>query len=497
MNFFKSVFADEPDPSNPESESGPTSNQDPDPKPQPDPNPAGIGGWNLGDLIKTIATKSETVIETYRRDLQEFGSGLKKEIEVAQGSLETVGTRIDELGNTVLAGTAQIISQGILAPDHESDSSDSNNTSTPQRRSLNSNKYSRFESQVRAIQGDVSTYCEEPEDLEEYRKWRKSGFVLEEKREEIEGLLEGNGAMESIYNKVAPNVVDDETFWSRYYFRVYKLKQAEDVRANLVKRAISVELEEELSWDVDDDEYDESDGNVVAKSSLGKSSEVGGGVVKEKELKSDDQVGDKGSSKVGEVSSDVAAKTESVSKDSEQKIVKEESSGEKLQSGTSEVVEEKEGKSLKVDNEKKESAVESSGDKESEKKVNEVGDSGMPSKSDEEKKVNVQGDSGKKDLPPSKSDDKAALEVKNEAPASSKESGVSAPASARPSVEPEEEDLGWDEIEDLSSIDEKKANPGASGGSANRAELQKRLSTAEEEEDLSWDIDDDDEPAKA
>ncbi|PRQ26193.1 putative BSD domain-containing protein [Rosa chinensis] len=485
MNFFKSVFADEPDPSNPESdsESGPTSNQDPDPKPQPsqpDPNPAGIGGWNFGDLIKTIATKSETVIDTYRRDLQEFGSGLKKEIEVAQGSLETVGTRIDELGNTVLAGTAQIISQGILAPDHESDSSDSNNTSTPQR-SLNSNKYSRFESQVRAIQGDASTYCEEPEDLEEYRQWR-SGFVLEEKREEIEGLLEGNGAMENIYNKVAPNVVDDETFWSRYYYRVYKLKQAEDVRANLVKRAISVELEEELSWDVDDDEYDESEGNVVAKSSLGKSSEVGAEDVKEKELKSDDQVGDKGSSKVGEVSSvaeeaNVAAKTDSV----EQKVVEEESSGEKLQSGTSEVVEEKEGKSLKVDNEKKESAVESSGDKESEKK-----------------KVNVEGDSGKKDLPPSKSDDKAALEVKNEAPASSKESGVSAPASVRPSVEPEEEDLGWDEIEDLSSIDEKKANPGASGASANRAELQKRLSTAEEEEDLSWDIeDDDDEPAKA
>ncbi|KAM5573986.1 hypothetical protein ABKV19_013485 [Rosa sericea] len=271
MNFFKSVFADEPDPSNPESESesytesGPTRNQDPDLNPQPtqpDPNPAGIGGWNFGDQIKTIATKSETVIETYRRDLQEFGSGLKKEIEVAQGSLETVGTRIDELGNTDLAGTAQIISQGILAPDHESDSSDSSNTLNSQR-SLNSKKYSRFESQVRSIQGDISTYCEEPEDLEEYRKW-KSGFVLEENREEIEGLLEGNGAMDGIYNKVAPNVVDDETFWSRYYFRVYKLKQAEDVRANLVKRAISVELDEELSWDVDDDEYDESE-NIEKK----------------------------------------------------------------------------------------------------------------------------------------------------------------------------------------------------------------------------------------
>ncbi|KAL6214753.1 hypothetical protein ACLB2K_014185 [Fragaria x ananassa] len=471
MNFFKSVFADEPDPPNPESESASPRTQDPDPKPQPDPNPAGIGGWNLGDLIKTIATKSETVIETYRRDLQEFGSGLKKEIEVAQGSLETVGTKIDELGNTVLQGTAQIISQNIISPDPESDSSDSNAQGYTSQRSLNSKRYSRFESQVRAIQGD-------PEDAEEYGAW-KVGFVLEEKREEIEELLEENGAMGSIYKRVAPNVVDDETFWSRYYFRVYKLKQAEDVRANLVKRAILVEEDEELSWDVDDDEYDESGSNVVAKSSLGKSCDVAAEDVKEEELKSDDQVGGEGSSKVGEVSS-VAANTESVSKDLEQIVNKEESPAEELQGG--------------VDNEKKESVVESSGDKDSEKEVNVVEDSGVPSKSDEEKKVNVDGDSGK-DLP-SKSDDKAALEVKSEAPASSKESGVSA-ASVRPSAESEEEDLGWDEIEDLSSIDEKKANPGTSGGIANRAELQKRLSTAEEDEDLSWDIDDDDEPAKA
>lgn len=500
MNFFKSVFADEPDPPYPESESesGSPRNQgqeDPDPKPQPsqpDPNPSGIGGWKFGDLIKTIATKSETVIETYRRDLQEFGSGLKKEIEVAQGSLETVGSVIDEFGNTVLKGTAQIISQGtdaILAPDHESDSSDSNNQGYSSQQSLNSKKYSRFESQVRAIQGDASTYCEEPEDLEDYEKW-KSGFVLEEKREEIEGLLEENGAMESIYKRVAPNIVDDETFWSRYYFRVYKLKQAEDVRANLVKRAISVEEDEELSWDVDDDEYDESGGNVVAKSNSVKNTEVAaenvGEVAKEKELKTDDEVGDKGSSNVGEVISvaeeaSVVAKTESVSKDSEQKIVKEEGSPEEVQGGNSKVVDEKEGNSPEIDNEKKDSAVALSGDK------------------DLEKKVNVEGDSEKKDLP-SKSDEKVTSEAKNEAPASSKDTDVSAVAS-QSSAQPEEEDLGWDEIEDLSSIDEKKMNQGGGGGSANRAELQKRLSTAEEEEDLSWDIDDDDDddeqPTKA
>lgn len=39
---------------------------------------------------------------------------------------------------------------------------------------------------------------------------------------------------------------------SRYFYRVSKLKQAEDMRVELVKRAISRE-EEDFSWDVDDD----------------------------------------------------------------------------------------------------------------------------------------------------------------------------------------------------------------------------------------------------
>ena len=141
MNFFKSVFSDDPDPprSQPESESPNNALQskvqehpdrgsslvgDPPSDVNPTSDDASGGGWNFGGLIKTLTSKSETIIDTYRRDLKEFGSGLRKEIEVAQGSLETVGHAIDEFGNTVVKGTAQIISQGkdaILTADLESD----------------------------------------------------------------------------------------------------------------------------------------------------------------------------------------------------------------------------------------------------------------------------------------------------------------------------------------------------------------------------------------
>ncbi|KAG4168161.1 hypothetical protein ERO13_A12G006600v2 [Gossypium hirsutum] len=466
MNFFKSVFADDPDPPKPqlESDSPKADYSTPDSSPRvPDPNP-NPSGWSFGGLFQTIATRSESVIETYRRDLEEFGLGLKKEIEVAQGSLGNVGQVIDEFGNTVIKGTTQIINQGkdaILAADNESDSSSSESKIT--QRSLNSKRYSRFDAQVRAIQGDINTYIEEPEDLEDYKKW-KSGFGLEEKKEEIERLMEENGEMGSIYKRVVgvSNGVDHETFWCRYFYKVFKLKQAEDMRVKLVNRAISREEEEELSWDVDEDEEEEEvdERNTVPKASLKKQD------VDKKEK--DDTVKDKAEK------SDLLEK-ETVGEKGEKDVLLE---------NKDQVVVEKANENNPVEKVKGNVDESSSGNIVTEK-------------------VNLEkNEEVCKDDSMAKSVEKVASEAKdgeNKEPSNGKgkDSDISV-ASSHPSMveEEEEEDLGWDEIEDLSSIDDKKETHGGSP-SSNRDELRKRLSTAEEEEDLSWDIEDDDEPIKA
>ncbi|XP_058077856.1 uncharacterized protein LOC131226156 [Magnolia sinica] len=286
MDFFKSILSDDPEPSDPENSSKSPKHPYPDPEDQnadqnPKPNPSfnpSSSAWSFGGLIKTLATKSESVIDTYRRDLDEFRSGLQQETaaireaaaravkdlpgsldagaSAATDSLESVGQAIDSFGSSVWRGTAEIISQGkeaLLQAEHDSDSSDAQSTAAP---ALNSRRYSRFESQVMGIQSDPGTYCEDPEDEEEFKKW-KSGFELEEKRDEIESLISENGIMEGIYAKLVPNAVDDETFWCRYFYRLHKLKLVEDARANLVKRVISREDEEELSWEVDDDDEEE------------------------------------------------------------------------------------------------------------------------------------------------------------------------------------------------------------------------------------------------
>lgn len=57
--------------------------------------------------------------------------------------------------------------------------------------------------------------------------------------------------MEGLYKRI----VDPETFWYRYFYRVHKLQQQDRMGANLMKRENpDDDDEEELSRDVDDDD---------------------------------------------------------------------------------------------------------------------------------------------------------------------------------------------------------------------------------------------------
>ncbi|KAJ6904075.1 hypothetical protein NC651_021271 [Populus alba x Populus x berolinensis] len=333
--------------------------------------------------------------------------------------------------------TAQIISQGrdsILASDHDHDR-DLLLSNTDTNRSSLGKQYSRFDAQVRALQCDFDTYCSEPEDKEDYEKWKSRGFVIDEKKEEIERFISENGVIREIYGEVVPNKVDDESFWSRFFYRMFKLNQAEEARALLVKRAISGDEEEDLSWDFDDDK-EEGDGLL----SKGGESTVN---VVDAEKESVD----------GMIVKNVAGKERvgvdgSEDKLEEKVIVRGEGEGNIVQS-------------CKDNVKLEEKAVVGKGE----------GDNGKSCKDSdklEEKVVEGKGDDG-------------------ESPKDSDVSVVSSKSLA-------EEDLEWDEIEDIGSNDESKGEAVGSRKSAgtSRVDLHKQLSAAEEEEDFSWDIEDED-----
>lgn len=275
MEFFKAVFSDDTPPPSPPPPSTSHASGEHDPE-DSDPNPSSSDSnntaWNFGSFLETLASKSESI----RHDLHEFSSELKKETSfirqvasravdagtsVAQESLESVGQAIDDIGASVWKSTV-MIRDSLLALDSDNNSDYDNNYdrnvvgSSNSNQSLDVKKYSRFDALVRHIQNDVNTYVEEPEDVRNYNEWRL-GFDVEKMGKEIEDLIEGNRVIEEIYGEVVPSRVDHEGFWSRYFYRMHKLKMVEDARAKLVKRAISGDEEEDLSWDFGDEDDDE------------------------------------------------------------------------------------------------------------------------------------------------------------------------------------------------------------------------------------------------
>jgi hypothetical protein len=115
--------------------------------------------------------------------------------------------------------------------------------------------YSRFEAQLRALQSDPATFAADPDDAEDFAAWRReAGFCVDERQEEIEALCYESDAVEGMLDRLVPDAVDAELFWARYFYRVHRLKQQEDARAKFVKRVIAQEEEEDLSWELDDEE---------------------------------------------------------------------------------------------------------------------------------------------------------------------------------------------------------------------------------------------------
>ncbi|KAL3505828.1 hypothetical protein ACH5RR_031210 [Cinchona calisaya] len=444
MDFFRSVFSEDPSPPSSPTSSGNNNNPETTPtspvnsqsqNPNPNPNfPSVTNSWTTfgSSFLKSVASKSESVIGNYRRDLEEFRSNLKKETAiireaasravkdlpdrlesgaaVAQTSLESVGQVIDNLGGAVseiiIHGKDSIFNADDVDNDGDYDAELVEISDNSNKDEQNVKPYSRFDALIRAVQCDIKTYCVKPEDEGEYLEW-KDGFLIEERVGEIEDLVKENGVIGELYNEVVPVKVDHETFWSRYFYRVYRVKKAEEARVKLVKRAIEGEEEEELSWDVDDDDKEDENNGFKSREELK-------GELEENEKKLENlhlEQRDKGSG-----------------------------------SG----------------NEKKLSVSEVKGDV-----------------------VYDERDSVEGRLEEAKSD-KGSSEGRND-----NISDFSLVSSQRSSHE--EEEIGWDEIEDIGSDDGTKV---AARGSPNIVDLRKQLSAAETEEELSWDAEDDD-PAKS
>ncbi|KAJ1292211.1 hypothetical protein BS78_02G374300 [Paspalum vaginatum] len=462
MDFFKSILAEpDPDPASPkpeqEPESGPAGSAS-SPPAEPTPTGGGGGGWGFGGLLKTLTSQSETVLEAYRRDLAEFGTGLRRETEVlreaaarAARDLPSSAHALDGLADIVAQGKdalSQVAATAAAAAAAHSDGGDSE----PSAASGAHVRYSRFEAQLRALQADPATFTADPEDDDDFAAWRE-GFSLEEREEEIEALCYDSDALEAMADRLVPDAVEREVFWARYFYRAHKLKQQEDARAKLVQRVIAQEEEEDLSWEVDDDDEEEQQGEDGKDLAARHDTIV---------VESKHEVSEKENERLVQDSRSEAAEQEPA-------LEKEDRNADEPQPvvlGSSLVVVDEKGEQENAD----------------EPQPVVFGSSLVVVDEDEKEelsKPNVEESGDKKEG------------AKHETSDSSKDSDYSIVSRQRTT---EEEDLEWDEIEDLGEHEEKK-DGGTHSSSPALKELRKRLSVAEDDEDLSWDIEDDDDKA--
>ena len=140
--------------------------------------------------------------------------------------LEKVGEKIELLGQKMFVGAGKILNQvkettrDAIKETHEAikETRDAFAKDTKPKRVRD-----EFALRVHAIQRDSRTYCDEPKEKELYKCFRGE-FTIGTRVREISTVLGSNNFMKELFARIVPTVVDEDTFWCRYFFKIYELE---------------------------------------------------------------------------------------------------------------------------------------------------------------------------------------------------------------------------------------------------------------------------------
>ncbi|KAJ2721426.1 BSD domain-containing protein 1 [Coemansia sp. Benny D115] len=116
--------------------------------------------------------------------------------------------------------------------------------------------YDRRMARMAALEESEDTFLEDPSDMAEYKAFIKDVDTVQNKKE-AERLVDENPQLKNMLAKLVPKHVDQEVFWTRYFFRVWMVDQEEIRRRKMVEAAVAASAEDEFSWDMEEDEDEE------------------------------------------------------------------------------------------------------------------------------------------------------------------------------------------------------------------------------------------------
>ena len=121
-------------------------------------------------------------------------------------------------------------------------------------------KYRRFDAEMIALERDVMTYCQDPNDEEGYALWKKERN-MDEYTEEIDVMMEKNDTVKDLYRKLVPDTVNHTNFWGRYLYKRQVLREKHDAIAKVAMLAEQNADEDHVGWENDWDDGSEGEGS--------------------------------------------------------------------------------------------------------------------------------------------------------------------------------------------------------------------------------------------
>eukprot|EP01024_Parvocaulis_polyphysoides_P007986 TRINITY_DN1234_c0_g2_i1.p1 TRINITY_DN1234_c0_g2~~TRINITY_DN1234_c0_g2_i1.p1 ORF type:complete len:473 (-),score=102.27 TRINITY_DN1234_c0_g2_i1:543-1961(-) len=213
-------------------------------------------GQGLSDDTKKISNKTVQAVEHLPDSAVEALPVLRQQGEQVKQKLGVVGNQLSSFGQQLYAGTKEIIE--TVKDQVEKDIGEAAQSVRKPNRTVSSNnntsigattgaKYNRLQAEIASMQRDSSTYLEEPEDVDNFQQWR-TNFSISSKRSEIDKIIKENAFMGELQQRIVPLIVDHDTFWTRYFYRLQQLQDKHAQRVALTSKEVKVE-EEEVSWD--------------------------------------------------------------------------------------------------------------------------------------------------------------------------------------------------------------------------------------------------------
>ncbi|KAH7622196.1 putative BSD domain-containing protein 1 [Nannochloris sp. 'desiccata'] len=233
----------------------------------------------LGQRTMHVAKNLPQVVDEGRRkavaQLEHLpGSGAARAKEAA-AHLQQAGASLSQMGHRVALNTSEMFdhfSNAIQAEMNAVQDRDLNtntfrgggaSSSRSLHRGNESTKFSRFDADVASMQRDSSTYCDEPDDNEDFETW-VAVFDLPSRKPDIAKILSENTFMSELQTRIVPVVVDYESFWTRYFYRLHKLEERHAKVAALASRTAQME-EDDLGWGTDEEEEEEEELELEAE----------------------------------------------------------------------------------------------------------------------------------------------------------------------------------------------------------------------------------------